>query len=291
MTSKKQADAEAFYATDLYKNMRHRYSVAIETETLDGVDCEWFTPVDGIAEDNKQRIVINLHGGGFVSGERTLSQLESIPIAALMRVPVVSIDYRQGPDYHFPAATEDIVAVYQSLLQDHEPAAIGLYGYSAGATLAAQTIARLQEQGLPLPGAVVMAGSAAGRWDVGDSWLQSHIDGKSIVPTVENNLYFRGIVGKTVAIDDPLLFQLNAPDIMSAFPPTWLASSTRDFALSSVLLTHTQLDQLGVETELHIWEGMDHGFVYDAELPEAQDYYQRLVRFLRKKLLPIPAYT
>ena len=143
MSTQKQADAELFYATDLYKNMRHRYPVIVETKILADVNCEWFKPIDGIVDENKRRIIINLHGGGFTSGERTLSQLESIPIAALMKVPVVSIDYRQGSEFPFPAATDDIVAVYQALLQNYKPTEIGLYGYSAGATLASQTIARI----------------------------------------------------------------------------------------------------------------------------------------------------
>ena len=50
------------------------------------------------------------------------------------------------------AATDDVVAVYQALLQDYEAHNIGIYGASSGAHLAAQTLVWLQQNQLPRPG-------------------------------------------------------------------------------------------------------------------------------------------
>ena len=269
-----------FYALPLYQNMVRRYAVTVTIETIAGVDTEVFTPMDGVAEANKQSVLINLHGGGFVSGSRTLSHVESMPIAAVAKRRVISIDYRQGPEHTFPAATDDIIAVYKALLLNYQSESIGLFGCSAGAALAAQTIARLQEEGLPLPGALVMSASAAGPWDVGDSWRHSQTKtGAPTVPTTLENVYFQG-----ADVHSPSVFPGHSAELMATFPPTLLASSTRDFALSSVLLSHTQLVSLGVKADLHVWEGLDHAFLYDAELQASREFYDVVAQFFRRTL-------
>jgi acetyl esterase/lipase len=71
---------------------------------------------------------------------------------------------------------------------------------------------------------------------------------------------------------------------MAKLPPSLLISGTRDFTLSSVLVTHAQLVRLGVEARLHVWEGMSHAFYFNSELPESHDAYDVIVRFFDKHL-------
>jgi acetyl esterase/lipase len=56
---------------------------------------------------------------------------------------------------------------------------------------------------------------------------------------------------------------------LAKFPPTLLISGTRDFAMSSVIRSQALLSQAGVNTELHVWDGMWHSFFSDPELPES----------------------
>lgn len=69
--------------------------------TILGVFVQEFTPKAGIAPQNRDRVLINLHGGGFTVTARTQSQVESIPIAAVGRIKVISVDYRQAPENAF----------------------------------------------------------------------------------------------------------------------------------------------------------------------------------------------
>ncbi len=78
----------------------------------------------GRGPGNARRVLLNIHGGGFLS-EPTAALAESIPIAATMGVQVISIDYRMSPEAKFPAASEDIAAVYAEVLKTHEPAQVG----------------------------------------------------------------------------------------------------------------------------------------------------------------------
>ncbi len=55
-------------------------------------------------------MLINLHGGGFSGCFPGCAELESMPVAALGRTEVISLDYREGPKYRFPAASQDVAA-------------------------------------------------------------------------------------------------------------------------------------------------------------------------------------
>jgi monoterpene epsilon-lactone hydrolase len=120
------------------------YPVDIEAKTLGGVKVEVITPKEGVTARERNRVLINLHGGAFLWGEGAGGEVESIPIASVGRITVVTVAYRQGPEFKFPAASEDVAAVYRALLKDHLPKSIGIYGCSAGGILTAVVLAWLQ---------------------------------------------------------------------------------------------------------------------------------------------------
>ena len=45
-----------------------------------------------------------------------------------------------------------------------------------------------------------------------------------------------------------------------------------------------QLVKAGVDTELHVWEGLFHGFFYNADVPESRDALNVIVRFFDRHL-------
>ncbi len=95
------------------KPIRDRYPVNVEHKTIAGIYTDVVTPKGGVAPKNMNRVLLNVHGGGFISGARTAALVESIPIASVEKIKVITIDYRMGPEYKFPAASEDVAAVYQ----------------------------------------------------------------------------------------------------------------------------------------------------------------------------------
>ena len=86
---------------------RELFPVDREETTIGGVHAYVYTPRGGIAAENRDRVLIDLHGGGFRECWPACAELESMPIAALGRIKVVSLDYRQGPsiDTRRPAKT------------------------------------------------------------------------------------------------------------------------------------------------------------------------------------------
>ena len=273
----RQRAAEIFYRySPDYLTMRASYPVTVKEKSIDGVLTEVFTPKGGVVKENTHRVLINLHGGGFVFGARTYSHLESIPIAALGKIPVISVDYRMAPEHRYPAAMEDVLRVYKALLADYLPENIGLYGSSAGAVLTSQVTAALIKEQLPLPAAVGMFFASAHGWHAGDSaQLASGINPDYPMEGVlVNGHYFSEIDDQ-----DPRVFPGYDETVLSQFPPALLLSGFRDFALSPVLKTHSELTRLGVAASLNVWDGLGHTFHYDSQLAESQDAYRIIVDF------------
>jgi len=275
----RKCEADAYYKTTSYKRLRDLYAVTLTPQTISGVYTEVFTPNEGVAKRNRERVLINVHGGGFEGGSRTASHMESIPIASVGKFKIVSIDYRQAPEHEFPAASEDVAAVYRELLKTYKPKNIGIYGCSAGGLLTAEVVAWLQKEKLPLPGAVGMFCEGAGYWMEGDS-------GKAFIAAVgkpewalSKNPYF-----KNTDPANPLAFPVRSASVMAKFPPSLLIAGARDFALSSVVHTHSVLISQGVDAQLHVWEGLGHAFFFDPDLPQSREVYSVTVKFFDKHL-------
>ena len=66
--------------------------------------------------------------------------------------------------------------------------------------------------------------------------------------------------------------------------PTLIVTGTRGFDLSAAVHAHALLVKAGVETDLHVWEGMFHGFFYNPDVPESQDCFDVIVKFFDKHL-------
>jgi acetyl esterase/lipase len=65
-----------------------------------------------------------------------------------------------------------------------------------------------------------------------------------------------------------------------------MITGTRGFELSGALYTHEQLVKAGVNTELHVWEGLFHAFFYNTEVPESKDALNVIVKFFDRHLEP-----
>jgi acetyl esterase/lipase len=284
----RECQARAFYSTPIYQEMRKRYRVEITTQKIGGVSTEVFTPAQGIAPKNAQRVLINLHGGGFRVGSRTFSHFESIPIAAVGRIKVISIDYRMAPQYAFPAASEDVESVYLDLIKRYDPKSIGIYGCSAGGLLTAQAIAWFQKKNLPMPGAVGMFCDGGSYWFEGDSgyfavlWSRPPPAHEELPGSLREDPNFAYL--KDADLNDSLAYPVRSKKVMARFPPSLLVSSTRDQALSSVVHTHSVLVQQRVPAELYVWEGLPHSFFVDPQLPQSREMYEVTTGFFDRYL-------
>ena len=274
---------QAFYGRfndRLAARMKAIYPVDIEARTIGGVRTEIVRPKGGVAPGNAHRILINLHGGGFLWGEGSGGEVEAVPIASVGKIAVVTVAYREAPEHRFPAGSEDVAAVYRALLADHRPSEIGIYGCSAGGVLTAESVAWIVTHGLPAPGAIgTFCGSAAPM--IGDSMNIMPPLGGEAQPTKDGRLgpYFEG-----ADLKDPMVAPTNSDAVLAKFPPTLLLAGSRDFAASSLFYAQRRLTVLGIDAELHIWDGLPHAFFVDPDLPESREVYDVVVKFFDRHL-------
>jgi len=260
------------------------FPVEQQDTNLDGVHVVIFSPKQGVSPENANRVLINLHGGGFSGCWPGCSLLESIPIASVGGFKVVSVDYRQGPDYHFPAASEDVAKVYAALLKQYAPQNVGIYGCSAGGALTAMSVAWFQKHDLPAPGAIGIFCAGAGGFRGGDASYITLPIGEARMPSSTGASLPPLAYFKDTDPNDPLIAPVTHPDVLAKFPPTLIITGTRDFALSNSLNTNIQLTKAGVDSRLYVWDGLFHGFFYNPGVPESMDAYNIICQFFSKQL-------
>lgn len=282
--------AEAIFAPRA-QDMLRRYPADVADTRMAGVRVRIVTP-KGVKLD-PARVLINVHGGGFNACAENCPVLESAPIAALSGFKVVSIDYRMAPENVFPAASQDVEAVYRELLKTYKPGAIGMYGCSAGGALSAQAAAWLPAHGLPQLGAIGIFGSGALRGEGGDSVQFARLaDGlwraprftqpagaPPPAPRAPIRSYFEG-----ANPSDPMVSPAKDPAVLRKFPPTLLITGTRAADMSPAVVTHSRLLDAGVKSQIIVGEGMGHCYIYEPQLPEAQFAYRMIARFFRENL-------
>jgi monoterpene epsilon-lactone hydrolase len=277
--------AERRARTDVWRaqdsaEARKLYPVNVEGATIGGVRTDLITPLSMPAE-NKGRILINLHGGGFNSDSGSL--IEGVPISNLAKMKVVSVYYRLAPENPFPAAVDDVVAVYKELLKSYKPHSVGIFGTSAGAILTGEVTVRLRQLGLPLPGAIGMFSTLADFSLVGDARQLFTLNGfpGELRPVDPAHLPDSEYVAKTDR-KDPVLSPLFAD--LHGMPPSLLVTSTRDLLLSDTAIFHRALLRAGDDAQLVVFEALPHAFWYHFQLPETREALELMARFFDQKV-------
>lgn len=259
--------------------LKAMYKVTIRDEQIAGISAVRASPAAGVAPGNRKKILLNLPGGGFIMGVAGgTGMMESIPLAGLAGVDIISITYRQAPETTWPAATEDVTKVYRELLKTYKPHDIGIFGCSAGGLLTAEAVARFIHEKLPLPGAIgIFCASGDARWG-GDSRAFGR-PFQALPPRDDVRAYFQG-----ADLTNPLVSPILAPAMLKLFPPTLLITGTRAFEMSAAVNTHRELVKAGVDADLHMWDGLGHAFFYDPTLPESREAFDVMTAFFRDRL-------
>lgn len=248
-------------------------------ETMAGVPVHVVAPAS-LTDANKDKVLLNLHGGGFNSDSG--SYTESIPIASYSGIKVVAVLYRLAPEYPFPAAVDDSIAVYKHLLETYKPDHIVIYGTSAGAILTAEVAVKIKQLGLPMPAALGIFSGMGDFARAGDSasmyalrGLSGHLDPP--VPGAHDPFY----VGST-DVKDPVLSPIYAD--LHGLPPTLFVTSGRDLLLSGTANLQRACLHAGVDAELVVFDALPHAFWYDPNLPEAIEANHMMADFFVKEL-------
>ncbi len=120
----------------------------------DSVPGQWVNATERPVVD--AGVTLYAHGGGFEQRNQGFEQVMAYRLSAATGRAAWALDYRLAPAHPFPAALDDLVTAYQSLLDRGVLASrIVLFGESAGATLVLSALHVMRSQDMPQPGGVV----------------------------------------------------------------------------------------------------------------------------------------
>lgn len=230
-------------------------------EVIGGVACR----AAGSPSDASVATVVYAHGGGYVLGSAAVA----IPITARLArtVPVVSVEFRQPPSHPFPAALDDVLAVYRTLASSGT--SLALAGDSAGATLALSAAVIATAEGTP-PVAIALF-----------SPLLDHaaVPGRPSPGDAERHLIdcYTGDADPA----DPRLSPLRAK--LGGLPPVLVQAATDEPLAAQARDFQRRAEAACVNVTLDLWEGMWHTWHYHA-LPEADEALAEAAEFLAASL-------
>src|SRR5258706_7298870 len=100
--------------------LRDALKVKVEPTTLDGVKAFIVTP-DTIPPQNRNRLLVHVHGGCFASFAGESGTGEAIYMAGFCRLHVISGDLRTPPDHPYPPPLHDAMTAGQAATRMANP--------------------------------------------------------------------------------------------------------------------------------------------------------------------------
>ena len=274
------ADAQAL---NLSPVLAGAFPHTVNKTTIAGVTVREITPAR-LDPAKVSRLLINLHGGGYVLNGGEASTGEAVLGAHYSGMKVISVDYRMAPDHPFPAAVDDAVAVWRAVIAERDPAAVGVFGTSAGGGLTLALVMKLKELGLPLPGALAPSTPWTDLTGASDSYaVNAEVDGIfSSFDTIGRSMaaLYAGEAGVTHPLVSPIFGDF------AGFPPTILTTGTRDILLSDTVRAYRALRAAGVEARLEVHEAMSHAeYIYAFDSPESAVAFTDIAAFFDQHLV------
>jgi acetyl esterase/lipase len=252
--------------------------VKVEQDNLAGVPGLWFRPSPRRGEPLSPGTIVYLHGGGYIGTSPRMYALFLAHLARVTGCDVFAADYRLAPEFPFPAAADDILAVTNHLASGGlAPERLILAGDSGGGGLLGTVLHRITMNSKKRPAAVLMFSPEVSLTLSEDSVTDNApLD---ILPwNIPVNSYLHGIDPDDQRVDVLL-------DDLSGWPPTFLVYGGDEMFRDAIRMLVEKLESDGVPHEALEVEGMFHVFPF--LLPwarESRDAYRRAGEFVRGAL-------
>ena len=230
-------------------------------------------------------VLIHVHGGGFVLDSAHSAMPGDALMAALTGKRVLSVDYTVAPEGRWPLVTDQVVAVYKAVLAEgHAGRSIGLYGDSAGGDIVAGSTLKLRDQGLALPGALVLLSPASDLGMGGDTFV-TLADADPVLNRTDEIRTAFALYADPADWKNPYVSPVYG-DFSKPWPPTLIQAGTKERVLSDSVRLYQAIKTGGGDAELDIYEGMAHVFqAYMTDAPEQKAAYAEIRRYWDRHLV------
>ena len=225
---------------------------------LGGVPGEWIERRSDALTDTAT--MVYLHGGAYLAGSPATHRewMSRLTWAAGCRTYVP--DYRLAPEHPFPAAVDDAMTVYTSLLdRGVSPADLVLAGDSAGGGLAAALLLRLRDEGRPLPAAAVLFSPYTDLAHTSESIITNASTDYLPLGEIRPNTEYLGAHDPKDPYASPVYGEFDA------IPPLLVFAGGREMILDDSVRLVERARAYGCEATLHLAPDMYH--VWPALLP------------------------
>lgn len=205
----------------------------------------------------KKYVILHCHGGGYSTGSSLYARTLTAKLAAAASMEVFCFDYRLAPENPYPAAVQDVLAVWDYLmLLGYGAGDVIVTGDSAGGNLALTLLLKLKEEGRMLPRGLVLMSPWTDLTSSGESF-----ETKAEMDPVLNRSYIDRMV-KAYAdakdLKDPMISPLFGD--FTGFPPVYIQAGENEILLSDSLRLHQALTEARVSAKIEIFPGMWHVF-------------------------------
>ncbi|WP_289089153.1 alpha/beta hydrolase [uncultured Veillonella sp.] len=234
-----------------------------------------------------KRIVLQLHGGGYVLGmsdaHRKLGVKQALESGAS---DIYFVDYRLAPRHVYPSALEDAVTAYRHILETGiESNQVLLAGDSAGGNLALALAIYLKEHNMPQPGALLLASPWATMEDKAGTTRTSNATRDYILgigTPLYNEVRQPSYVG-TQKVTDYHVSPIYAD--LRGLPPILIQAGGNELFLTEDEELAKKAAADGVKVTLSVYPGMPHDFaLLYPELEESVDSFQEIASFVAQNV-------
>lgn len=247
--------------------------VITEAEPISGVPSLWVKLPNCATES----VIIYLHGGGLVEGSALTTREFASRLARITEFPILIVDYRLAPEHPFPAALNDVKAVYEGLLKrGYAPDQLILGGDSNGGGLALAVMIALRDEKRPFPNSLFLISPVVDLTFSGES-MQTHAE---IDPLTSEAVlrHCAQLYAPDQALHHPYISPLFAN--LTHLPPMLIQVGSDEILLSDSVRLAAKATQSGTVVQLRIWDDMWHVWHYFADLPEAAEALSEIRTFL-----------
>ena len=252
------------------------WGVSFEKVEFDLFDAEWIHPQNVI----KKRVLLYLHGGGFVIGSPHTHRALAGKIAKGIFADCLLIDYRKAPENPYPAALDDAYYAYMHLLdKGYRPENIVIVGDSAGGGLAISLQYELKDYQIPLPKCIVLL----------SPYLDLTGTGKSLEHNAKNDRFLDVFEMRKWAImyagdhdmTDPMISPLFGD--LTGLPPILIQASRSEVLYDDSIRFVKEAKKIGLDITFQQWHGLIHWWHMFGTMPEAKDAIQKIIDFVNEK--------
>ncbi|MFC9840773.1 alpha/beta hydrolase [Rhodococcus sp. NPDC127530] len=229
-------------------------------------------------------VVAYYHGGGFVTGDLTVTEELCRSLANDAGAIVAAVSYRLAPEHKFPAATDDTYAALCWIAENAtgfggDPTRIAVHGDSAGGNLAAVAALRARDESGPALTCQVLTypvidprADTPSRTEFGEGY---------IITAAGLDWFWNHYLRTAEDADNPHATPSKTPSL-AGLPPALILTMEYEVARDEAEAYGEQLADAGVPADIIRFDGLVHGVYWTSgAIPRATEIRSAVAEYLR----------